>query len=226
MALGANVTAFRTAEDIKKLFADGVTTGFDFVNEGSGMGDTELRGYVNHDGGWAESARSLEILLQRVRSLGVKVEAGKEVSGIIYRYRAAGHDPVNPLQRREIAGVRCADGSGHEASVVIVAAGAWTPRLVQRWGVGISEEQGGHEVDVKEDRHVGVGLATGCVYYRVFVGKSADLRSLSHVSQTVATIQLTSAEAKRYRSCPVVLDFGTGFYIFPVSTPGLQANPE
>jgi len=33
--------------------------------------------------------------------------------------------------------------------------------------------------------------------------------------QSIATIQLTSEEADIYRSCPVVLDFSTGFYIFP-----------
>ena len=29
-------------------------------------------------------------------------------------------------------------------------------------------------------------------------------------------IQLTPEEADAYRKCPVVLDFNTGFYIFPV----------
>lgn len=30
-------------------------------------------------------------------------------------------------------------------------------------------------------------------------------------------IQLSEAEARTYKDCPVVLDFSTGFYIFPVS---------
>ncbi|KAJ3519778.1 hypothetical protein NM688_g9253 [Phlebia brevispora] len=33
--------------------------------------------------------------------------------------------------------------------------------------------------------------------------------------QTVATIQLTQEEADKYRECPIVLDFGTDFYVFP-----------
>ncbi|OAX43656.1 FAD dependent oxidoreductase [Rhizopogon vinicolor AM-OR11-026] len=33
--------------------------------------------------------------------------------------------------------------------------------------------------------------------------------------QSVATIQLTSEEAEEYRNTPVVLDFRTGFYVFP-----------
>jgi hypothetical protein len=35
----------------------------------------------------------------------------------------------------------------------------------------------------------------------------------------VAKIQLTDEEAKRYSGCPVVLDFQSGFYMFPVSLP-------
>ena len=35
--------------------------------------------------------------------------------------------------------------------------------------------------------------------------------------QSVATIQLTPEEAEEYRRTPVVLDFRTGFYVFPVS---------
>lgn len=30
-------------------------------------------------------------------------------------------------------------------------------------------------------------------------------------------IQLSAEEAKRYRECPVVLDFSTGHYVLPVS---------
>ena len=38
-----------------------------------------------------------------------------------------------------------------------------------------------------------------------------------YARQTVATIQLTAEEGDRYRGCPVILDFVSGFYIFPVS---------
>lgn len=34
--------------------------------------------------------------------------------------------------------------------------------------------------------------------------------------QSVATIDLTPDETDRYRKCPVILDFATGFYMFPV----------
>lgn len=38
-------------------------------------------------------------------------------------------------------------------------------------------------------------------------------------SQSIVTIQLTKEEADRYKQCPVVLDFDSGFYIFPASFP-------
>jgi len=42
-------------------------------------------------------------------------------------------------------------------------------------------------------------------------------------SQTVATIQLSREEAERYRDVHVVLDFRSGFYIFPVR--GVRGPP-
>jgi sarcosine oxidase/L-pipecolate oxidase len=35
--------------------------------------------------------------------------------------------------------------------------------------------------------------------------------------QCIAMVQLTQEEADIYKNCPVVLDFESGFYIFPVS---------
>jgi hypothetical protein len=35
-------------------------------------------------------------------------------------------------------------------------------------------------------------------------------------SQCIAMIQLTKEEAAQYEDCPVVLDFASGFYVFPV----------
>lgn len=46
-------------------------------------------------------------------------------------------------------------------------------------------------------------------------------------SQSIATIQLSAAEAARYRESPVLLDFATGFYMFPVRHPApLLSHPS
>ena len=50
----------------------------------------------------------------------------------------------------------------------------------------------------------------------------ADVFTRSFKRQTVATIQLTPEEAEEYRKTPVVLDFRTGFYVFPVSSLSLK----
>jgi glycine/D-amino acid oxidase-like deaminating enzyme len=40
--------------------------------------------------------------------------------------------------------------------------------------------------------------------------------------QSTATIQLTPEETDSYRDCPVVLDFGSGFYVFPPNKDGIM----
>lgn len=195
---GAKITEIRASEDLKKFFPEDVVTGF-----ASASTDTELVGYLNHDGGWAESGRALEVLLQRVRDGGAEVLAGKEVAGVMRKSSSL-----------RVTGVRCTDGSGYHAATVIFAAGAWTPRLMQRLGIEfaagpwaqkpVTESASAQQVrELQQEatgqhpatnQHVGVGVATG---------------------QVVATVQLTQEEADRYRNTPVVLDFPTGFYMFP-----------
>jgi sarcosine oxidase/L-pipecolate oxidase len=44
------------------------------------------------------------------------------------------------------------------------------------------------------------------------------LLRLKQFSHCVTTVQLSQEEASDYRRCPVVLDFKSGFYVFPVSS--------
>lgn len=150
VAAGAHITEVRSSNDLKKVFPDDIATGFDFPSS-----EPELSGYLNHEGGWAESGRALEMLLERVCVAGAQVLAGKEVSEVMRE--GAASDSQAPLC---ITGVKCTDGSEYHAPTVIVAAGAWTPRLVQRLGV----EFAGPGTQKPEDelvQQVGVGLATG-----------------------------------------------------------------
>lgn len=152
VASGAHISEVRSPDDLKKFFPDDIVTGFD-----SPGGEAELSGYLNHEGGWAESGRALEVLLERVRAAGGEVLAGKEVSGVM---RKGLH----------ITGVACTDGSGYHAATTIVAAGAWTPRLAQHLGIEFTsglyvqkpeDELAGPEEQEAIGQHVGVGLATG-----------------------------------------------------------------
>jgi sarcosine oxidase/L-pipecolate oxidase len=94
------------------------------------------------------------------------------------------------------SGVRCADGTEFRAQVVVLAIGSWTASSFP---------------DLLLAEHC---VATGYVSPPAAV-ESHPLSDLL-LRQSVATIQLNHEEADKYRDCPVVLDFGSGFYIFPV----------
>ena len=80
---------------------------------------TARTGYMNYDGGWAEAARAVKILIDVVVSRGAKVEGGKEVVTLLTEdARADGS--------RRTHGVQCSDGSTYFADRVIVATGSWT----------------------------------------------------------------------------------------------------
>lgn len=145
VASGAHVTPLRTPADVRAVFG-AVPTAFDAAAALAAGDGTTLRGYVNHEGGWAEAGRALEVLLARVRALGGTVVGGKEVCGV--QLAREGQEAV-------VTGVRCTDGSVYEAARVVVAAGAWTPRLMQQLGLEIKGDEGA------PGSLVGVGTATG-----------------------------------------------------------------
>lgn len=126
--------------------------------------DASSTNYINHDGGWAEAERAVELLSEHVKKRGVNVLPGKVVKELVKD------------ERGQTKGVRCADDSEYEANVVVLALGSWTASVFPSLNLS------------------GRCLATG---------------------QSVATIQLTPEEAEEYRKSPVVLDFRTGFYVFP-----------
>ncbi|KAG0702883.1 FAD dependent oxidoreductase [Suillus ampliporus] len=76
--------------------------------------DVASTGYINHDGGWAEAERAVGLLMEHVKKRGVKVLPGKPVQELVKD------------ERGQTRGVRCADGSEYEASVVVLAVGSWT----------------------------------------------------------------------------------------------------
>lgn len=75
---------------------------------------THCRGYFNPEGGWAEAARAVAILLVHVKAMGGKVITNRAVTGLVKDTH--GHT----------AGVTCSDGACVEADRVILTIGAWT----------------------------------------------------------------------------------------------------
>jgi sarcosine oxidase / L-pipecolate oxidase len=146
-ASGARLTEVRTPEDVKKIFPNNVVVGFEHDVPGPIDTQPAMKGFLNHEGGWAESARGLEILLARVRKLGGKVIGGKEVAASIRISADRGN-------KSSICGVRCTDGSAYRGSKVILAAGAWSGRLLQRMGLTVVEQK-------NPQTEVSAGQATG-----------------------------------------------------------------
>ena len=131
-ASGARLTEVRTTEEMTKIFSERVEVHIGDQAPHAADSEPEMLGYLNHEGGWAESARSLEILLARVRQLGGKVLGGKDVAAMI-THTALDYDSFKHY--RAVTGVKCTDGTSYLAPTVIVAAGAWTPSLMQRLGM-------------------------------------------------------------------------------------------
>ena len=74
-------------------------------------------GYFNPRGGWAESGRVLENVLQDAIATGVEIRTGVTCSGFLFE------DGV-------VRGITTEDGEEYPADSVVVAAGAWTPYLL------------------------------------------------------------------------------------------------
>lgn len=107
-AMGLEPNYVRTPTEIKACWPKGLETGA-FAGRA---------GYHNTVGGWGEAARSIEIGLQRVKDMGGKVRGGAEVVAI-------------NRTGRKVTGVTLKSGEQIPADLVVVAAGAWTPALMQ-----------------------------------------------------------------------------------------------
>lgn len=75
---------------------------------------TNYSGYFNSEGGWAEAARAVGILLLRVREMGGNVIENQEVVGLVKD------------ENGRTTGVKCRDGKRFEGDRVILTIGSWT----------------------------------------------------------------------------------------------------
>jgi glycine/D-amino acid oxidase-like deaminating enzyme len=74
-------------------------------------------GYFNPVGGYAESAKVVGKLVEQARRSGVKVVQGVGMRTLMMR-------------GGRTVGIETTDGALHEADVIVIATGAWTPRLL------------------------------------------------------------------------------------------------
>jgi sarcosine oxidase / L-pipecolate oxidase len=74
---------------------------------------TDVTGYVNHDGGWANASQGVALMAEKVKSMGAKVRPGKGVKRLV-------------REDGRTVGVECHDGEILSAALVVLAIGSWT----------------------------------------------------------------------------------------------------
>lgn len=100
---------------------------------GTGGGASGTWGYLNGLSGWADAEASMAWLHRRVVATGRVTFVNGTVASLVYSSHAG--DPFR------VRGVRLADGSALAADLTVLAAGAWTPSLVDLAGRAVATGQ-------------------------------------------------------------------------------------
>ncbi|CCL99199.1 uncharacterized protein FIBRA_01214 [Fibroporia radiculosa] len=103
ISLGARIEPLKDAAALRSVFPPDVET----------CSFEERSGYLNRDGGWANSSQGIVRMLQKVTTLGGAVVPGKHVVRLL-------------KEVGKTIGVECSDGSQYRANLVVLSAGAWT----------------------------------------------------------------------------------------------------
>ncbi|KAG9853652.1 fructosyl amino acid oxidase, partial [Aureobasidium melanogenum] len=125
-------------------------------------GDLSLTsGYCNLDAGWVDAGKSIEHLANLCEEAGVTFLVGQD-STVVELVTTNGDG------RKEVIGVRTANGEVLDADTVIMATGAWTPHLVEAGNRFISTGQPvgymqltSEEADEMRENPVVINLSTG-----------------------------------------------------------------
>lgn len=108
---------------------------------GAAFGDW---GYLNESSGWADAEASMMWLYRKVVATG----RVKFVSGTVERLETEGE---------RVTGVRLKDGSSLNAEFVIIAAGAWTPSLIDLTGQAVATGQVLAYMDITQEEQEKLG---------------------------------------------------------------------
>ena len=118
----------------------------DEIRRATGYEDTlGLWGYVNWNSGWADAEACVRYTLRKIERDGKgRVEIRADVK--VERLLAEEQEPS-----RRCTGVRLADGTKVMADLIIVAAGAWSPSLVDLQGRCLATGQVLTYIDITEE---------------------------------------------------------------------------
>lgn len=121
-------------------------------------------GYVNNQCGWVTAEACVKYVLQKVQRLGgdrVKLRTNTRVQRLLYEADRAG-------ETVRCSGVELHDGSQVYADLVIVAAGAWTPSLVDLQGRAAATGQILAYLPITESEHKDLNASP--IYFNVSRG--------------------------------------------------------
>jgi sarcosine oxidase/L-pipecolate oxidase len=144
---------------------------------------TDWKAIFSHDGGWLAASKAINAIGSYLRSQGVNFHSGD-----------AGSFSAPLLTNEGVCiGVETADGSKYYADKVVLAAGAWSPVLVDL------EEQCCSKVCQSSY----ATLAESNLFVQAWV---------------YAHLYLTPSEASEYKSTPVVYNPSIGFFFEPTES--------
>jgi sarcosine oxidase/L-pipecolate oxidase len=112
--LGARVEFLSTLEAVRSVFPPGVNVA---------SSSSELHGYINRDGGWANAAQGISILSAKVKELGGTFVLSATVKRLVQK-------------DGKTSAVETADGNVYPADVVVIATGSWTPSAFPQLDLG------------------------------------------------------------------------------------------
>ncbi|TGJ83578.1 hypothetical protein E0Z10_g5171 [Xylaria hypoxylon] len=92
-------------------------------------------GYMNTTAGWADAGRSMQWLYDRV----VETRRVTFVNGTVEALET--QTEQTPTKEQRVTGARLSDGRSFSADLIIVAAGAWTPTLIDLAGSVVATGQ-------------------------------------------------------------------------------------
>ncbi|KAI0129496.1 putative fructosyl amino acid protein [Xylariales sp. AK1849] len=141
----ANALELEKSEGVEKGISVVELKGREAIKEasktGASFGDW---GYINRRAGWADAEASMKFLYEQV----LATRRVKFVGAAVERLEIEG---------KKVTGARLQDGTPLKADLVMVAAGAWTPSLVDLRGQAVATGQALGYTDITEEEQKRLG---------------------------------------------------------------------
>jgi sarcosine oxidase/L-pipecolate oxidase len=130
LTIGTDVTVFDTEEEARKVM--GTTNGL-----------IGTKGYVNWTSGWAHAENGIKYMRQKIDALHRVHFRHAEVARLLFH-----HSSSSSSSSSSVRGVQLTSGEELLADLTVLAAGAWTPKLLDLRGIASATGQALTYVDI------------------------------------------------------------------------------